>query len=87
MVGCNDNEDDVVFAPKLELFDGTWKVVDQGNQKFFERDCILDITSAQIYEGYGGYQGYITTYFLTVAIRLKKYKAAILYTNLIKKVS
>lgn len=43
------------------------EVVDQGNQKVFERDCILDITSAQIYEGYGGYQGYITTYFLTVA--------------------
>ena len=67
MVGCNDNEDDVVFAPKLELFGGTWEVVDQGNQKVFERDCILDITSAQNYEGYGGYQGYITTYFLTVA--------------------
>ncbi len=64
MVACNDNEDDVVFAPKLELFDGTWEVIDQGNQKVFEKDCILDISSAQIYEGYGGYQGYITTYFL-----------------------
>ncbi len=65
MVGCNDSEDDVEFAPKLDLFAGTWEVVDQGNQEVFEKDCILDITSSQIYEGYGGYQGYITTYFLT----------------------
>lgn len=65
MVGCNDSEDDVEFTPKLDLFAGTWEVVDQGNQEVFEKDCILDITSSQIYEGYGGYQGYITTYFLT----------------------
>jgi hypothetical protein len=73
MVGCNDNEDDVVFAPKLELFGGTWEVVDQGNQKVFERDCILDITSAQIYEGYGGYRGYITTYLLLTVAGIPKH--------------
>ena len=41
MVGCNDNEDDVVFAPKLELFGGTWEVVDQGNQKVLKETAYL----------------------------------------------
>lgn len=65
MVGCDDDKDDVVFAPKLELFAGIWEVVDQGDQKVFENNCILDIQSRQIHEGFGGYQGYITTFFLT----------------------
>ncbi len=42
-----------------------WQVVYNDNQEVLERDCILDITASQIQEGYGGYQGYITTYFLT----------------------
>ena len=33
----------------------------------YTKKDVVNITSAQIYEGYGGYQGYITTYFLTVA--------------------
>jgi len=65
IVGCDDDKDDVVFAPKLELFVGIWEVVDQGDQKVFENNCILDIQSRQIHEGFGGYQGYITTFFLT----------------------
>lgn len=64
MVGCNDDKDDVI-APDLTLFAGNWEVVDQGNQEDFTRNFILNITSAQIHEGYGGYQGYINTYLLT----------------------
>lgn len=64
MVGCDDDKDDVI-APDPSLFAGTWEVVDQGKQEVFARNCILDIKSRQIYEGYGGYQGSITTYFLT----------------------
>lgn len=64
MVGCDDDNDDVI-APDLTLFAGTWEVVDQGNQETFARNFILNITSAQIHEGYGGYQGYINTYLLT----------------------
>lgn len=65
MVGCDDDNDDVI-APDLKLFAGTWEVVDQGIQEVFARNCILDIKARQIHEGYGGYQGSITTYFLTV---------------------
>lgn len=65
VIGCDDDKDDVI-APDLTLFAGIWEVVDQGNQEVFARNCILDIKSRQIYEGYGGYQGSITTYFLTV---------------------
>lgn len=64
MVGCDD-DDEIVYSPDLDIFAGTWEVVDQGNQKVFERNCILEITSSRIYEGFGGYQGYITTYFLS----------------------
>lgn len=65
MVGCDDDKDDVI-APDLTLFAGNWEVVDQGNQEIFARNCILEIKSRQIYEGYGGYQGSITTCYLTV---------------------
>lgn len=64
MVGCDDDKDDVI-APDLTLFAGTWEVVDQGDQEIFARNCLLNITSAQIHEGYGGYHGNINTYFLT----------------------
>ena len=61
-ISC-DKEDDV--APiDLNLFAGTWQVVSQDNQTVFEREDVLNITSKQIHEGFGGYQGYITTYFL-----------------------
>lgn len=70
MTGCDDDEDDVI-APDPAIIEGTWEVVDQGSQHVFERNCILDITSAQIHEGYGGYQGYITSYFLTADGTLK----------------
>lgn len=63
MTACDDKEDEV-FAPDLDLFAGTWKVVSQGDQKVFEWEDILHITSARIHEGFGGYQGNITTYFL-----------------------
>ena len=59
--GCEDEDD--VIAPDLKLFAGTWEVVDQGNQELLERNCILNITSSQIHEGFGGYQGFIDTYF------------------------
>jgi len=70
MAGCDDDKDDVI-APDLSLFAGNWEVVDQGNQKVFARNCILDIKSGQIHEGYGGYQGYITTYFLSASGTLR----------------
>lgn len=63
LVGCGGEEE--VKPVDLRLFSGTWEVVDQGNQELFERGCMLDITSSQIHEGYGGYKGYITTYFIT----------------------
>lgn len=63
MAGCDDDKDDVI-APDLTLFAGTWEVVSPGGQKVFGYNEILDITSARIHEGYGGYQGYINTYLL-----------------------
>ena len=62
LIGCDDEED--VIAPDLKLFAGTWEVVVQEDQNVFEREDILHITSSQIHEGYGAYQGNITTYFL-----------------------
>ena len=64
MTACGDDEEDVI-APDLTLMPGTWQVVSPGDQKIFGWDEILHITSSQIHEGYGGYHGYITTYFLT----------------------
>lgn len=64
MVGCDDDKDEV-FAPDLSLFAGTWEVVDSGKQKVFCFNEMLYITSERIHEGFGGYQGSITTYFLT----------------------
>lgn len=64
LTGCDDEDDANPIA--LNLFGGNWEVVDPGNQELFERDCLLDITSSQIHEGYGGYHGDITTYYLTV---------------------
>lgn len=64
LIGCEDNEE--AESMDLRPFAGTWEVVDQGNQELFEKDCILDIKSSQIHEGYGGYQGYLTTCYLTV---------------------
>lgn len=64
MVGCDDDKDDVI-APDLDLFAGNWEVIYQGNQEVFTRNFILNITSSQIHEDYGGYQGYINTYLLT----------------------
>ncbi|MDE5659257.1 MAG: hypothetical protein K2I25_09585 [Muribaculaceae bacterium] len=64
LIGCDDEDD--VIAPDLKLFAGTWEVVDQGNQELLERNCILNITSSQIHERFGGYQGFIETYFITV---------------------
>ncbi len=64
MVGCDDDKDDVT-ASDLNLFAGTWEVVSPGGQKVFGFNEILHITSAQIHEGFGGYQGYINTYLLT----------------------
>lgn len=62
MISCDDEED--VTPMDFNLFAGTWEVVDQGNQDVFKREDILNITSSQIHEGYGGYKGYINTYFL-----------------------
>jgi len=64
LAGCDDEDDAIPIA--LNLFGANWEVVDPGNQELFERDCLLNITSSQIHEGYGGYQGDITTYYLTV---------------------
>lgn len=64
LTGCD--EEDEVKPIDLNLFIGTWEVVDQGSQALLERNCILDITSSQIHESFGGYLGYITTYFPTV---------------------
>lgn len=62
MIGCDDD----VIASDVTLFAGTWEVVSTGDQKVFGYNEILHIESNRIYEGYGGYQGSITTYFLTV---------------------
>lgn len=62
LMGCDDEDD--IKPIDLNLFAGTWEVVVQGEQTVFEREDILHITSSQIHEGYGGYRGYITTYFL-----------------------
>lgn len=62
LIGCDDEDD--VQSINLDLFAGTWEVVNQGEQNVFEREDILNITSSQIHEGYGGYKGNITTYFL-----------------------
>lgn len=64
LISCDDDDNDAT-PMDLRLFAGTWQVVDKGNQKLFDKDCILDITSSQIHEGYGGYEGYITSYILT----------------------
>ncbi len=66
MAGCDDDDDLYVEPIDLGHLSGTWEVVDQGNQNVFERGTLLNIKSARIHEGFGGYQGYITTYFLTV---------------------
>lgn len=63
MVGCDDDKGDVI-APDLTLFAGNWEVVYQGEQNVFKWEDILHITSSQINEGSGGYQGNITIYFL-----------------------
>lgn len=62
LIGCDDNDD--VESINLNLFAGTWEVVNQGEQNVFAWEDILNITSSQIHEGYGGYKGNITTYFL-----------------------
>lgn len=64
MVGCDDDKDDMT-APDLTLFAGTWEVVSPGDQKIFGYNEILCITSSQIHEGHGGYEGYINTYLFT----------------------
>lgn len=69
IIAFDDDED--VQPMDLNLFAATWEVVDQGNQKIFGREDILGITSAQIHESYGAYQGYITTYALTVDAALR----------------
>lgn len=61
-LSCN-REDDVTPID-LNLFADTWQVVNPGGQNIFGYDEILHITSAQIHEGFGGYQGYIATYLL-----------------------
>lgn len=76
MVGCDDDDKvDDVIAPDLIRLAGMWEVVDQGNQDVFVRTCILDMTSSRIHEGYGGYQGNITSYFLTVDGKPKNERA------------
>ena len=62
LAGCNDEDD--VKPIDLNLFAGTWEVIDNGSQALLQRDCILNIASSQIHEGYGGYHGYFKTYFI-----------------------
>lgn len=62
LIGCDD--EDGVKSMDLRLFAGTWEVVRQGDQNVFKREDILHVKSSQIHEGFGGYQGYITVYFL-----------------------
>lgn len=64
LIGC-DEEDDDVNPIDLNLLAGTWEVVRQGDQNVFQWEDILNITSSRIHEGYGGYHGYINTYFLS----------------------
>ena len=62
MSGCDDEDD--IKPIDLKLFAGTWEVVYQGDQNVFKREDILHITSSQMNDGFGGYHGYVTTYFL-----------------------
>lgn len=62
LTGCGDEDD--VSSIDLNFFSGTWEVVNQGDQNVFVREDILHITSSQNNEGFGGCQGYITTYVL-----------------------
>lgn len=62
------HEDDKETKPMdLSLLADTWEVVDQGNQEVFEKDCIIDVTVStdQTDGAYGGYHGFITTYYLS----------------------
>lgn len=63
LFGCGDDDEDMTPIV-LDLLGGTWEVVSQGDQDIFHREEILDISSSQIHEGYGGYKGKIDTYFL-----------------------
>lgn len=65
LFGCGDDDDEDMTPIVLDLLGGTWEVVSQGDQDIFHWEEILDISSSQIHEGYGGYQGSIDTYFLT----------------------
>lgn len=62
--GCGDDDEEDLTPIDLELLGGTWEVVSQGDQDVFHWEEILDISSSQIHEGYGGYKGSIDTYFL-----------------------
>lgn len=62
--GCGDDDEEEMTPIVLGLFGGTWEVVSQGDQDIFHWEEILDISSSQIHEGYGGYKGSIDTYFL-----------------------
>lgn len=41
MVGCNDNEDDVVFAPKLELLVELGKSLTKATRRFLKETAYL----------------------------------------------
>lgn len=65
MAGCDDDKEDVQQID-LDRLAGTWKVVEQGSQNVFERDCCLEI--AVFHDSpngaYGGYLVFITTFYL-----------------------
>jgi len=65
LMGCEDDKE--TKPMDLSLLADTWEVVDQGNQEVFEKDCIIDVTVSpdQTDGAYGGYHGFITTYYLS----------------------
>ena len=85
LTGCDDDNDvKPIDSIDLNLFAGTWEVVSQGEQNVFKWEDILHITSSQIHEGYGGYQGNITLYFLKsdgTPIHDKVFTWSILYVD------
>lgn len=62
LIGC-DKEDEVK-PMDLQLLDGVWEVVVEGDQDVFRIGCCLDISTAPQGD-YGGPSGSITTFFLT----------------------
>ncbi|MDE7437719.1 MAG: hypothetical protein K2M93_04465 [Muribaculaceae bacterium] len=62
LIGCD--KDDDVKPIDLQLLEGVWEVVAEGDQDVFRIGCCLDI-STDPQNNFGSLSGNITTFFLT----------------------